>query len=476
MKDVKNRSSFLEVLIPVLTILSDSVAILSSFLLSYWIRFYSPFQDIVEVTKGIPPLSGYIQFALIIIPIWILIFQSRKMYRLKRSVFVLDELFIIIKCITIGIIFAMAMIFIIDIDFPYSRVAFAMIWITSIILITTGRYFTLKLEKNFYNKKIGLSKVAIFGTNEMAQKIYDKFSRDKFAGYDIAGYFSYNNNEPNYLEDKVHLGDYKDIPDIIKEHKIEKILIALPSSQHDILYDLFKLCEGINVEFMLAPDFVELLTSRLRVEEVDGIPFMKLKSLPMNVWNRFSKRVFDILLSISFLLLISPLMILIAILIKLTSKGPLFYKQERVGLDGKKFMILKFRSMKIDAESSGPRMTTVDDNRYTSIGKFLRRFSLDELPQFINVLKGDMSIVGPRPEREYFINIMKHSVKKYLERHRVKCGITGWAQVNGLRGTNTPIQTRIDYDIYYIENWSIAFDIKIIFKTLKEVFFSKDAF
>jgi exopolysaccharide biosynthesis polyprenyl glycosylphosphotransferase len=476
MKEVKNRSSFLEVLIPVLTILSDAAAIFGAFLLSYWIRFYSPFSDVIEVTKGIPPLDGYIQFAVIVIPVWLIIFQSRKMYRLKRSVFVFDELFVIIKCVTIGIFFAMAAIFIIDKDFPYSRLVLAMIWLSSIILITIGRYLTLKLEKNFYNKKIGLSKVAIFGTNEMAAKIYERYTQDNFAGYDIVGYFSYSPAETNYLQDKIKLGNYKDIPEKIREHKIEKILIALPSSQHEILYDLFKMCEGINVEFMLAPDFIELMTSRLRVEEVDGIPFMKLKSLPMNVWNRLIKRVFDISLSLTFLVLISPVMLVLSILVKASSKGPLFYKQERVGLDGKKFMMLKFRSMRIDAEATGPKMTIINDDRYTPVGKFLRKFSLDELPQFINVLKGEMSIVGPRPEREYFINIMKHSVKKYLERHRVKCGITGWAQVNGFRGTNTPIQTRIDFDIYYIENWSIAFDIKIIFKTLKEVFFSKEAF
>jgi exopolysaccharide biosynthesis polyprenyl glycosylphosphotransferase len=226
---------------------------------------------------------------------------------------------------------------------------------------------------------------------------------------------------------------------------------------------------------MLTPDFIEVMTSKLKVEEVNGIPFMKIKSLPMNVWNKMVKRIFDIVFSVIFLLLTSPLMIILIVLVKVTSKGPLFYKQERVGLDGKKFDILKFRSMKTNAETSGPQFVSVDDDRYTPVGKFLRKFSLDELPQFFNVLLGDMSIVGPRPEREYFIDLMKESINKYLERNRVKCGITGWAQVNGLRGSQTSIQTRIDYDIYYIENWSLIFDLKIIFKTIKETFFSKTA-
>jgi exopolysaccharide biosynthesis polyprenyl glycosylphosphotransferase len=398
------------------------------------------------------------------------------MYRLKRSVFIFDEFFIIIRCVSIGILFAMGLVFILKGDFPYSRLVFALIWIFSIILITIGRYITLKFEKNLYNKSVGVSKVAILGVNEMARKIHDKFTMDKFAGFQTVGYFTYDIASENYLKDKIFLGDYKLIPDKIKELEIEKILIALPSDEHEILFDLFKICEGINVEFMYAPDFVDLMTNRLRVEEIDGIPFMKLKSFPMNVWNRLLKRAFDITFSLLMLIFLSPLMILISVLVKVTSKGPLFYKQERVGLDGQKFMMLKFRSMKVDAETSGPQMAARDDNRYTPIGKKLRKYSLDELPQFINVLVGNMSIVGPRPEREFFINTMKESIHRYLERHRVKCGITGWAQVNGARGTDSSIQTRIDYDIYYIENWSIAFDIKIIFKTVKEVFFSKDAF
>lgn len=474
---MKSKTSKIEIIIPVLTLFSDAAAILLAFLISYWIRFFfTPFVKIFPITKGTPDLGGYIEFCLMLIPIWILVFQSRKMYRLKRSVFIFDEFFIIIKCISIGILFAMGLVFILKGDFPYSRLVFALIWTWSIILITAGRYLTLKFEKNLYNKNVGVSKVAIFGVNEMAKKIYDQFSTDKFAGFQVIGYFTYENNPENFLKDKIFLGDYKLIPEKIKEFGMEKILISLPSEEHEILFDLFKICEGINVEFMYAPDFLDLMTNRLRVEEIDGIPFMKLKSFPMNVWNRFLKRTFDIIFSLLMLIFLSPVMILISVLVKATSKGPLFYKQERVGLDEQKFLMLKFRSMKVDAETRGPQMATRDDNRYTPIGKKLRKYSLDELPQFINVLKGNMSIVGPRPEREFFINTMKESIHRYLERHRVKCGITGWAQVNGARGTDSSIQTRINYDIYYIENWSIAFDIKIIFKTVKEVFFSKDAF
>ncbi len=477
---MKSGTSKTEVIIPVLTIISDAAAIFAAFEISYYIRFYTSFQNLFPVTKGIPDINGYNFFAFLVIPIWIIIFQSRKLYRLKRNVFILDELFVIIKCVTIGILIAMSLVFILKEDFPYSRLVFFLIWANSIILITAGRYLTLKFEKNLYNRNIGVSNVVIVGNNEMAKKIFDKFTDDKFAGYNVLGYFTYKNgienSGENFLKDRKYLGDFNLIRENIKNLGIEKILISLPSVEHEVLYKLFKLCEGINVEFMYAPDFVDMMTSRLRIEEVDGIPFMKLKSVPMNVWNRFLKRTFDIIVSSFLLLILSPVMIFLALLVKLTSRGPLFYRQERVGLDGQKFMMLKFRSMKTNAEQQGPQMTTRDDDRYTPLGKILRKYSLDELPQFLNVLIGNMSIVGPRPEREFFINTMKDSIQRYLERHRVKCGITGWAQVNGLRGTDTSMQTRIDYDIYYIENWSIAFDIKIIFKTIKEVLFSKDAF
>ncbi|MCB0726696.1 MAG: undecaprenyl-phosphate glucose phosphotransferase [Ignavibacteriae bacterium] len=474
---MKSKTTKTEVILPLLTIMVDAISIFCAFLFSYWLRFsFEPFKKIFPVTKGIPDLSGYLEFAAIVIPVWLIIFQSRKLYRLKRCVFILDELFAIIKCVSIGIFFAMAMVFILKGDFPYSRLVFLLVWVNSIFFITIGRYFTLKLEKNLYNRKVGVNTVAILGTNEMAKRIYEKFSVDKFAGYNVIGYFSRNDNDENFLEGKQFIGNYKIIPDKIKELGIEKILISLPSDSHETLLDLFKICEGINIEFMYAPDFVDLMTSRLRVEEVDGIPFMKLKTVPMNIWNRFLKRTFDIIVSFIILILLAPIMVIIGILVKLTSKGPLFYEQERVGLDGQKFMMLKFRSMLVDAEQSGPQMASRNDDRYTPIGKTLRKFSLDELPQFLNVLAGHMSIVGPRPEREFFINSMKETIHRYLERHRVKCGITGWAQVNGARGTDSSMQTRIDYDIYYIENWSIALDIKIIFKTIKEVFFSKEAF
>jgi exopolysaccharide biosynthesis polyprenyl glycosylphosphotransferase len=466
-----------EVLIPVITIISDVIAIELSFLFSYWIRFYSVLNNYFPFEGPLPGFTGYLILSFMAIPVWILIFQSRKMYRPRRVVFIFDEFFLIARLVTFGIIFAFGLIFFYRV-FPYSRLVFVLIWAISIFLITLGRYIVLKIEKNLYNRGKALKKALIVGSNSNAYDILNNFDAHPYAGYKICGYLAENHEmDLDHSLQKKKLGAYSDIVQAIKRHNIESVLVTIPSTEHQKLYELMKLCEGENVEFLLMPDFLEMITSSVRVQEIDGIPFLRIKSIPMNIWNRMIKRIFDIAFSSVFLLLTSPIFIILAVFIKLTSKGKVFYKQERVSLEGRKFNMIKFRSMIENAEEqTGAVFAAKDDNRSTPIGKFLRKFSLDELPQYINVLKGDMSVVGPRPEREYFINLMKQKIPKYLERHRVKCGITGWAQVNGLRGKETSMEKRIEYDIYYIENWSIIFDLKIIFKTFREMFFSKAAF
>jgi len=471
------KSNTSDVFIPLITIISDIVAIEVSFLISYWLRFFSTLSNILPFDGSVPPIGGYLALSGMVIPVWLLIFQSRKMYRARRVVFIFDEFFIIARLVTFGIIFAFGLIFFYRI-FPYSRLVFVLIWGISIFLITGGRYIVLKIEKTLYNRGKGLKNALIAGSNENAVTIYGNFSKHTYAGYHIAGYISEDGikSESNYTGFS-RLGSFAEILSIIKKHQIDTVLVSIPSNEHDKLYDLMKYCEGENVEFFLMPDFLEMITSSVRVQEIDGIPFLKIKGLPMNIWNTMLKRLFDIIFSLMILILISPLFTLISLLIKLTSKGKIFYYQERVSLAGKKFRMIKFRSMVENAEKqTGAVFAKKGDSRSTPIGNVLRKYSIDELPQFINVFKGDMSIVGPRPEREHFINIMKEKIPKYLERHRVKCGITGWAQVNGLRGQETSIEKRIEYDIYYIEHWSIIFDLKIILKTLREMFFSKTAF
>lgn len=467
-----------EFLIPLLNILSDSLSIVGAFIISYYIRFYfSPFVNIIPFNGDIPPLNGYIILALIVLPVWLLIFQSRKMFRPKRIVFIFDEFFLISRLVTFGIIFSFGLIFFYRV-FPYSRVVFVLVWIISIILITIGRYAVLKYEKTLYNKGKGLKDTILAGNNQTAYDIYHKFSKHKYAGFNIIGFVEeFQGKSGGMLPDNMKLGTYNDITDLVQKLNIETVLVTIPSTEHEKLFEMMKSSEGENVEFLMVPDFLEVITSSVRVQEIDGIPFLKIKSIPMNVWNRILKRAFDFSFALGVMILTSPLFIILALAVKFSSKGPVFYKQERLSMTGKKFEMIKFRSMVVDAEkNTGAVYVKKGDSRYTPIGEMLRKYSLDELPQFLNVLKGDMSIVGPRPEREYFINLFKGKIPKYLERHRIKCGITGWAQVNGLRGSDTSIEKRIEYDIYYIEHWSIVFDMKIIIKTIKEMFFSKAAF
>jgi exopolysaccharide biosynthesis polyprenyl glycosylphosphotransferase len=471
----ENRSHFTEVFIPLLTILSDVIAIEMSFLFAYKLRFSEYFQNLFPLEKGIgvPSLQGYLILSLMVIPVWILIFQSRKLYRPRRTLFIFDEFFLITRLVTFGIIFSFGLIFFYRV-FPYSRLVFVLIWFFSVILITFGRYMIIRFEKSIYSRKIGLKNAVIVGSNDKVHEIFSRFYNHPYAGYKIAGILTDNKN---FAESDIFLGSFDDLYPIVKKYNIESVLLTLTSSEHDKLYELMKSCEGENVEFLMVPDFLEMITSSVRVHEVDGIPFLKLKSVPMNVWNKAVKRLFDILFSFLILALISPILLITSVLVKFTSRGSILYKQERLSMTGRKFNMYKFRSMVSDAEKdTGAVFATKNDTRYTPIGLWLRKYSIDELPQFINVLFGDMSIVGPRPEREYFINLMKDKIPKYLERHRIKCGITGWAQVNGLRGTDTPLEKRIEYDIYYIENWSLVFDLKIIFKTIREMFFSKTAF
>lgn len=476
--DTRNKKTYnADVVIPLVTLLSDIITIESAFLISYWLRFYSPLKNVFSFEGEAPPLAGYIRLSMMVIPIWLLIFQSRRMYRARRVVFIFDEFFLIGRLVTFGIIFSFGLIFFYRV-FPYSRLVFLLIWAVSIVLITFGRYFVLKFEKTLYNEGKALKRALIVGNNTIAADIYNNFIDHPYAGFEIAGYLDETGYVgENHLEPRNKLGDFRNIVDVIKKYNIETVLVTIPSSENEKLYDIMKLCEGENVDFLLVPDFLEMITSSVRVQEIDGIPFLKIKSVPMNVWNSMVKRIFDIIFASTILLLTSPLFLIISLLVKITSKGRIFYLQERVSLEGKKFKMIKFRSMVEGAEKqTGIVFASKDDARNTPIGKFIRKYSFDELPQFINVLKGDMSIVGPRPEREYFINIMKEKIPKYLERHRVKCGITGWAQVNGFRGKETSMEKRIEYDIYYIENWSIIFDLKIIMKTIREMFFSKAAF
>jgi exopolysaccharide biosynthesis polyprenyl glycosylphosphotransferase len=465
-----------DLLIPLLTIFSDIVAFASAFLLSYWMRFYSPLTQYFEVTFGIPPIETYGTAAIIFIPVFLLVFRSRRLYGARRHAHLSDEFFVLVRLITIGMMIMMSATFFYR-ESSFSRGVFILLWFTSILTVTIGRSFILEFEQWLYRRQKELKSIVIVGKNSTAAHIYTLFTKKLSLGYEVLGYYS---DEPADQFSPLHqcryLGVISKLTDDISNLRIQSALVALSHNEQEKLIELLRNTEGKNIEFMMVPDMLELMTSRIRIQEIEGIPFLRLKDIPMSTWNRIMKRAFDIGVTVVGLAAALPIMIISAIAIKLTSPGPIFYIQERIGLDGISFPLIKFRSMRIDAETnSGPVRNKKDDNRATTIGKILRRTSMDELPQLFNVLLGQMSIVGPRPERPFFVEQFKNNIPKYLERHRVKTGMTGWAQVNGLRG-DVPIEERTKYDIYYVENWSLVFDIKIILKTIRAVIFAKDAY
>jgi exopolysaccharide biosynthesis polyprenyl glycosylphosphotransferase len=471
-----NRQRRNDFLIPLLTVLSDIVAIEGAFLLSYWLRFFSPLTQYFEVELGVPPLTSYIYSSIVFIPVWLLVFNSRHLYGTRRNTHISDELFALVRLISLCMMIMMSATFFYR-EFSFSRGVFILLYLTSIVLITFGRFLVMEFEKYLYRKGKELKSIVILGKNATAERICEHFLRHKELGYEILGYYADAKAENHSSLSTIrHIGTINKLVDDIIPMRIQCAMITLSHNEQETLVDLLRETEGQNIEFMMVPDLLEMLTSRVRIQEIEGFPFIKVKDISMSTWNRITKRIFDIVFSIIVLFCISPFFLLITLIIKLTSPGSVFYIQERIGLDAVPFPLIKFRSMQENIEkNTGPVRNTPTDNRATGIGKFLRRSSMDELPQFINVLAGQMSVVGPRPERPFFVEQFKNQIPRYLERHRVKAGMTGWAQVNGLRG-DAPIEERTKYDIYYVENWSLVFDIKIIFKTIHAVVFGKNAY
>jgi len=464
-----------DLLIPLLTVISDAIAIEASFLFSYWLRFFSTLTQYIPISYGLPPLEAYIKSSLVVIPVWCWLFQTRHLYVPRRITSFSDEFFAVVRLVVLGMLVVMAGAFFYR-AFSYSRIVFWILGISAVIFISVGRFILMKFEQFWYAHGHDLKRVLIVGTSPVASKIFHSLTTHHSLGYEVLGYCSAQGNIENEMKDVPYIGTASSVPDLIKEQKVDVILIALNETEYSHLYNLVSDCQGLNVEMMMVPDILELMTSQVKIKHIEGIPFLGIKSPTLSTWNFIVKRAFDLIFASLTLLLASPIFLLIAILIKLDSKGQIFYLQERVGLDGEVFKVIKFRSMRTDAEqSTGPVWSQKDDSRATKLGRFLRRFSLDELPQLLNVIKGDMSLVGPRPERPHFVEQFKKQVPRYLERHRAKTGITGWAQVNGLRG-NASIVERTKYDTYYIEHWSLVFDLKIILKTIHAVLFGNDAY
>ena len=361
--------------------------------------------------------------------------------------------------------------------FEVSQLVWAIFLVLNVVLTYASRELVREVLERRWRAGIGLKRILIAGSGELGRIVADKILEHRELGYQIVG----------FVDDKAsgdHLG-YRGLPllgtideaaDISAREAIDHLYVALPPEQHVRMIELIESTSRECVDVKVVPDLLQVIALRARIEDLDGVPVINVNDVPLQGFNSVVKRVLDIAISAVGLIVLSLPLALVALVVRLTSRGPIFYRQERTGLDGKPFTIVKFRSMYDDAErETGPVWTKPDDPRVTPFGRFMRRSNLDELPQLWNVLRGDMSIVGPRPERPHFVEQFRHRIPQYMLRHKVKAGLTGWAQVNGWRG-NTPLEKRIEYDLYYIENWSVRLDLKIMWLTLVKGFFHKHAY
>jgi Undecaprenyl-phosphate glucose phosphotransferase len=463
-------------LLVVFYVVSDALLGMAAFGLADSLRF-QVLADIVPITKGVPPFAQYLNmlpFAGAIVPI---AFHAQGLYRLRRGRSRVDDFFaVFVGTILAGIIGMVASLYFEAYYLPdplkdagayeVSRVVLALFLTINVVFAYGLREIVREVLERRWKAGIGLKRVLIAGAGELGRMVADKVLEHRELGFKVIGFLDDRVGDHIGYRGLPLLGTLGDADEIIQQEKIDHVYVALPLEEHVKMLGIVEATNREGVDVHVVPDLLQFIALRARLENLDGVPIISLNDVPLRGFNSVLKRGIDIAISASALVGLSIPFATIAALIRSTSPGPIFYKQERMGLDGKAFEVYKFRSMHEGAEDeTGPIWARENDPRCTRIGKWLRRLDLDELPQLWNVLRGDMSIVGPRPERPYFVEQFKHRIPQYMLRHKVKAGITGWAQVNGWRG-NTSLEKRIEYDLYYIENWSVGLDIKIMCLTV----------
>ncbi|MGM9979557.1 MAG: undecaprenyl-phosphate glucose phosphotransferase [Clostridium sp.] len=452
-------------------VLLDIITIFLAFLLSWYIRIHS---GLIEVEGGVLSFKEFLIPVLVMIPVYLIIYNFKRLYNAERMVFLSKELGNIIVANVLGILIFTGLLFVTK-QIDYSRTFLAIFFLLCTFFTAAERagirVIMRRMRKKGYNTKY----TVFVGYSDGTEKFNKLIEENVHWGYKVLGMFEdYKINNDNIP----YLGTINDLEKYLSENRaVDEIIITLEIKDYDKLKGIISVCEKLGVRAQIIPSYYKYLPAKPYVEEIGGIPLINMRYIPLdNILNKTIKRAVDIVGSLVAIILFSPIMLIVAILIKATSKGPVIFKQERIGLNKKPFIMYKFRSMKMqDPEEEKKDWTTKNDTRKTKIGTFIRKTSIDELPQFFNVLKGDMSLIGPRPERPFYVEKFMNEIPKYMVKHQVRPGITGWAQVNGWRG-DTSIEKRIECDIYYIENWSFSFDIKIVFLTIFKGFVNKNAY
>ena len=416
--------------------------------------------------QGIPPFRYYLGMMLLNVAAIVVVFFFYKLYHLRRGTSQLDELGSAFTAVSISVIVGTALTaFVYRTDLDYPRIMIAYFWVLAFVLIAMARVAHHQFRSALYRRRWGESKVLIVGAGEAGNLILDKIRSSPQLGYRPIGFLD-DNCAGHIVQGLPVLGKVLDLGNAVHDYRVDEVIVALPEASHQDLLSVISHCEDGKVSIKVFPDVFQIMAAEVNIGDLNGLPLLTMRDVALRGWRLTLKRIVDLLISAIVLIFISPLLLLLAFFIKLDSRGPAIYCQERMGLDAVPFPCFKFRSMVKDAEAeTGPIWAKAGDPRRTRIGAFLRKYSLDELPNFINVFLGHMSLVGPRPERPMFVEQFRQMVPRYMERHYEKAGITGWAQVNGLRGDSS-IWERTKYDIYYIEHWSLWFDFKIMLLTL----------
>jgi exopolysaccharide biosynthesis polyprenyl glycosylphosphotransferase len=455
--------------LPSLLLLTDLLVLECAFLCVYWVRFLSGW---FAVPKGVPDLRIYLLGSIGVLAVFVGLLYAHGMYDLRRRRGLLDDIGGLLRCVVEAMLLLAAATFFYR-EYSFSRTFLVGFAAASYGFLLAGRVFSRYLQIIARGLGVGVERVAILGRGAAQARLVNVLRSKQTLGYALVGEVLDRSDNAGELP---VLGLATELPDVVDRHRIDLVLVAYPFHDVGQLLPVLDALADHQVRVCFVPDLEELLSSKLHVQDIEGLPFVELRQVALTGIGRILKRTFDLVLSALFLVLLAPMLAAIAVAIRLSSRGPVLYRQQRVGRDGRIFQMIKFRTMYQDAERvTGPVFATAADPRRTRVGGWMRAFSLDELPQLYNVLRGDMSLVGPRPERPVFVQEFRASIPRYFERHKVRSGITGWAQVNGLRG-DTPLEERTRYDIYYVENWSLGLDLKILAMTLRSVLSRHNAY
>ncbi|HEV8241960.1 MAG TPA: undecaprenyl-phosphate glucose phosphotransferase [Thermoanaerobaculia bacterium] len=456
---------------------ADLGATLVAFFIAWNLRFENP---VVPIKHGVPEFQRYLELLPAVLLIWPIVFYFHGLYQTRRGRSRVDEVLTVVVAILLAAILLSTFSAYYRpplepgsaLYFTYSRWFLGLFVGLDLLLVATAR-MTVRwvLQRRALNGH-SQQRILVVGAGMLGREIAKKLQDHRELGLQLVGFLD---DDPGKAGASFHgapvLGAIQDVDRVLEEDRVDQVYIALPLEAHKKMLRALERVRSECVEVKLVPDILQYATLKATLEDLDGTPVINLSQVPLQGWTSLVKRGMDAAVAATGLLALTfvvPVLPLIALAIWLEDRGPVLYRQERMGLDGRPFMIWKFRSMRSDAEgTTGPVWAIRNDERRTRLGSLLRRWSLDELPQLWNVLRGDMSLVGPRPERPTFVREFKHKVPQYMLRHRVKAGITGWAQVHGWRG-NTSIRKRIQYDLYYIENWSLKLDLKILWMTLRQ--------